>query len=359
MLKRLFLPQRYLQTHHEIIAPTHNSSGRREWIIGRCLCHYHLFDLSDVPSHRWETVLTLKIRQWSPFSQYQCFITWQGTYAQVWVWEQAPYQEALTQQAVKPSITLPESVLYARPKTEGARLLACLTGVEGQVWQNGILIGSRWWSNPPTLLEWQRFQRAHALPLSHQIPTVENPPLLEKTWAKTHQLFSSTLLRQERVWFVLAGGLFIGLISWQGVNIWRWQQGLTTLKTEIDTLMGQASPILEARTATLADQQRLTQLLALNKQPSQLTLMAQVAETLPQKVKLVDWSYQTGRLKFTIEATAIDPRFYVEAFQALPNFHEVQTEAGRTANQLVINTQIEAIPASTVAPVPEERKTNP
>ncbi|ALG67671.1 hypothetical protein [Beggiatoa leptomitoformis] len=342
MLKRLFLPQRYQQTHHNVITPTLTSNGRREWVMGRSLCHYRLFDLQEVPSHRWDAVLTHKIRQWSPFNQYQQYIAWQGAHVQVWVWEQARHQQALVDNAIKQIHSLPETVLYPRPKMDGIRLLSCLEGVEGQIWQAGLLVGSRWWETSPTLLDWQRFQRAHGLALSDHVPAVETFPFLDKTWAKTHQLFSGALLRQERLWFLLGSALLLTLAMWQGISIWKWQQATISIQTDIDALMGQSAPILDARTATLADKQRLERLLSLNSQPTQLLLLTQVAEKLPQKVKLVDWFYQTGTLKFAIEATSIDPRFYVETFQNIPLFREVQTESGRTANQLIISMRVEA-----------------
>ena len=69
--------------------------------------------------------------------------------------------------------------------------------------------------------------------------------------------------------------------------------------------------------------------------------MAQVAEKLPRNgAKLVEWFYQSGELRFTVESAAIDPRFYVEAFQSVAIFHEVKSETNNQPNQIVMSMKL-------------------
>ncbi len=62
---------------------------------------------------------------------------------------------------------------------DGARLVRCIDGFEGQVWRESALIASRWWPNPPTAREWQHFMRAaqaHAELDSVEAPTPVDAP---------------------------------------------------------------------------------------------------------------------------------------------------------------------------------------
>jgi hypothetical protein len=285
--------------------------------------------------------LTHQIRQWSPFSEYVSYVVWKNAQAQVWVWERKQQLQAFEQVEIKSALSLPESVLRARLEQDGIRLVRCLTGVEGQVWQQGILSASRWWLQMPNLLEWNNFLRTHGFEVVNTVPEALVMSLLDKPWGKPRGRFSGTQLRQERLWVLLGAAVFILLFSWQLITIWKWQQGLSEVQTQIDALSTETTPILDARTQTLADKITVERLMGLNRYPSQLELMAQVAEKLPRNgAKLVEWFYQAGELRFTVESAAIDPRFYVEAFQSVPIFQEVKSETNNNPNQIVMSMKL-------------------
>lgn len=71
----------------------------------------------------------------------------EGEYLSAWSfpWVGAPF-----------SRHLPES-LACEPIQNGARILACSVGFEGQVWRSGVVIASRWWPVVPSTLEWRIF----------------------------------------------------------------------------------------------------------------------------------------------------------------------------------------------------------
>lgn len=310
-------------------------------MIARGLCHYRAFAFNDIPAARWDEALTHKIRQWSPFSEYNTYIVWKNAQAQVWLWERKPQQQAFEEAGIKQAFCLPETVVRVRPEQEGVRLVQCLTGVEGQFWQHGALLASRWWLNAPNLLEWNNFLRARGLATVETVPAAVELPLLEKPWGKPRGRFSSTRLQQERLWILLSVAVFILIFSWEAIHIWRWQSALTDMQARIDALSTETTPILDARTQTLAAKTKIEQLRVLNRYPSQLELMAQVAEKLPRNgAKLVEWFYQAGELRFTVESAAIDPRFYVEAFQSVPIFQDVKSETNNNPNQIVMSMKL-------------------
>jgi hypothetical protein len=72
--------------------------------------------------------------------------------------------------------------------------------------------------------------------------------------------------------------------------------------------------------------------------------MDQVTQNVDDTVEFLEWNYQSGDLSFKIQADNIDPRAYVNTFQASPYFKEVQTKTGYTNNELVISVRLEKTP---------------
>ena len=74
---------------------------------------------------------------------------------------------------------LPESLAQQPRSTSGPRLVAGLSGYEGQIWIDKNIVASRWWLSSPTAQQWDTFIRAaqEALgPLSMGLPDAETLP---------------------------------------------------------------------------------------------------------------------------------------------------------------------------------------
>lgn len=354
MPKHLFSSRRYLQKRHELIAPPGGKKSRGEWVVARSLCHYQLFDLTDIPASRRDNVLQLKMKQWSPFSDYGSYHVWQGSQVQVWIWDKQKQQQLVTEAGIAKVLVMPETVLRPRapPSQPGSpsitgiatvQLIDCLEGVEGQIWKHGLLIGSRWWPQLPSSIEWDQLQRTHGLPALPEISSVLQLPLLDRPWGRHKAKGSKLTAVHEQLAVMVGAGILTVLLSWQLVGILKWRQALVQRQAEISELTEKITPILSTRNQAMADKEQFEQILALNSFPSQLELIVQVAEKLPgPEAKLLEWSYQTGTLSFTVETKQPDPTFYVKTFQAIPLFKEVKAEtgSGRNANQIVISMQV-------------------
>ena len=80
-------------------------------------------------------------------------------------------------------VWIPEGILRA-PGTSGARLVQCSEGYEGQIWDKGVLIATRWWVIPPGAADWRQFadgaDAAYGLPDTdadwRRVPDVEMVP---------------------------------------------------------------------------------------------------------------------------------------------------------------------------------------
>jgi len=334
---------RYLQQRHEIITPE-GKSRRPQWIVARSLCHYRCFSLTDIPSGKQDNVLQLQIQQWSPFQEYASYLVWRDNHAQVWIWDQQQQQGFQHEAGLKKTTVLPEPVLYSKSTEDTIRLLKCIEGFEGQIWQNNLLIGSRWWAELPTETEWSHFQRRHSLPANPSVPPPLEPSFLKHPWAQTKKRVGFKFIYRESLWLTLGLFIFTALYTWQGVSIWQWQQALTQIQPTLDNLTTEVAPILAARTQALTHQQKTEQLLDLIPYPSQLVLITQIAELLPRKnTRLIHWHYQTGDLKFTIETTRRDHTYYVENYEFLPFFQEVKAENGRKSDQIVLSMRLKNI----------------
>jgi len=349
MRKRLFSSQRYQQKQNEIIPPK-LKKGRCEWIVSRALCHYRLFSLADIPIAHRDTVLGLKIRQWCPFQEYGSYIVWQKNEAQVWVWDQSRQQSAQLEANIKSARIFPESIMRPRLTDEGVQFLKCLEGIEAQVWKNGRLSTSHWWSNLPSQAEWEIFQRAQGLTVTPELPEVVDSPLLTKAWGKSKTGLSQFDLRNEPLWIFLGASIFVILLSWQLVTLYKWDEATKQIQYQIENLNEKAYPILNARNKAIADKRRAEDLYALNAYPSQLEIMATVTDilnSLRQSPRFIEWHYQIGSLRFIFETSSeiLNSSAYVEKFQSVPFFREVKPpEQGNRRNQFSMTIKVVANP---------------
>jgi len=350
MSKRLFSTQRYLQKRSEFIAPPLSGrKGRREWVITRGLCYYHLFALGAIPATRRESVLQLKIQQWSPFRDYGSYCVWQDDHVQVWIWDKRKQQELFTEAEIKQATVIPETALHTRQTTNTALLIKCLDGFEGQIWQDGLLVGSRWWAQIPKTREWINFQRAHGFTTTGKIPTISEEPLLERPWQQKKNYAKHLNLFQEPLLVAIGAAIFMLVLSWQITQIWVWQQALGQVQSQVDELKEEITPILTARTQALENKTHFEHLLAINPYPSQLEILTLVTEKLParKEAKLLEWFYQLGELRFILEIKKVNSAFYnsafyIKAFQTIPLFSEIKakTGKGKSANRISISMKI-------------------
>lgn len=348
MHRRLFSTQRYLQRRYDIILPPEPAKGRREWVISRGLCHYRCFTFNDIPLNRHEQVLQLQIQQWSPFSEYGSYIVWQGEQAQVWIWDKIIQQNRWLETGINKAILLPETVLQLRPTTTETtmQLLQCIEGYEGQIWQQGVLVGSRWWLNQPNAAEWLLFQRSQGLATHSPLPLAVAAPLLNRSWGRTpNRLSKFSWLYKESTWITLSVAIITVMLTWQTISIVKWQRSVNQIQQQIDALNQQVTPILSARTQAIANRQRFEQLMTLSMaNPLQLELMAKVAQKLPNNnpVRFINWTYQLKQLRFTIEAEEpLDPTKYIKIFQSLPFLTEVKVDTFTNPNRLILKMRVE------------------
>jgi hypothetical protein len=75
----------------------------------------------------------------------------------VWTWDRDLVE---TKSGESSRFVVPETLLHQ--PVEGFALRRCLDGVEGQLWRKDVLVGSRWWIEPPSDRDWETFYRSMA-----------------------------------------------------------------------------------------------------------------------------------------------------------------------------------------------------
>ncbi len=326
--------------------------GKAEWILARGLCHFKLIDLSHVPLRERARALSLQVGQFSPFAASDHYALWQEGRALVWYWDREYVQRSMTEAGLAPERVrvLPESVLY-KQGTSGLRLIRNLQGAEGQFWEDGCLLQSRWWKVVPDAAEWLAFQRD--LGLGGEKRQVEAPPPLGLELHQTPQLVSSARgeganWRDERlVYALLVLALFIPT-AWTGAKLIKSDLSRRSVLDLAAELEGNAMPRIKARDQTLRAAARSQALLNLDPYPNQLELMARVAGALPKGATyLKEWDFRDGKLKIVLvmQDDALSSSTLVGALQKAGGFDNVQAASGTDPKVLVINMDVDGVSA--------------
>jgi len=336
------------------VSPPDRGFGRSEWVLSRPLYRYARFELKSVPKPQRAQALELQIRQWTPFNKTGWYLLWDKENALVWAWDADRVESAILEGKLKPTSTtvVPETLLH-QGQEQGVYLVACMEGIEGQVWSEHSLISSRWWPEPPSPGEWLNFQRdAGALP-EHQSSEVPNPfPLhwQENPWARSAALGRSAMYGagiEPRVLPVIALCLFAGSM-WYGAQLIKLQAAISDQGAALETLNLQAGSIVEARGQALEALSRIKTLQATDQYPDQLSLLGKVAESLPKDgAYLKEWEFLNGKLKLQLASSnKLVSSDTIKLFQSFGVFRNVQ--ASPTNDPTTLALRMEVLPQAEI-----------
>lgn len=326
--------RRFLQGTEKTETPQ-NRFGALQWVLTRPMYRFQLFDLAQVPTKNRAQALRLELAQWTPFANSDYYVGWHGQQALVWGWDADKVQQAIVAQGLKPQRTyiLPESVLQT-PIENGLCLSRCHEGYEGQLWREGQLERSRWWPQLPVQDEWLMFQRDAGITpgeQQNQPPAPRLSPLNLQPWVNEAGSADDQEMQLERLSIALGILLLLLPTLWYGFSLYKMQRSMAQLHEQQAQLQREAGPIAQARSQALDYFARINALRAITPYPEQLTLMAKIAEVLPQdKSYIKDWDFQSGQLKITITSTGdISTTFLIGVLQQVGPFRDVKALPGR------------------------------
>lgn len=339
----------YIETSGGVQLPP-PGRGRRYWIVSRGLCRFFRVELlGNIASASQRDAINLEIKRFSPFAETGSWIHLSNRFASVWLWDQAVTRAAgaLVGVDVDRMRVVPEPAMLPRGDAD-ARLIEGVDGYEGQYWSEGGLSASRWWPRCPDQRAWLLFQRGasvspEAARLSLPAPLRLN--WIERPWTRSRNTGSFDISRLD-VRLLAASGVIAILLAYgyQGASYLHARLALAAQQHELAERANAIEPVLTARTQALGDLAAIEALRSLNPFPSQLAIMAQVAEMLPADgAHLDDWLYDRGQLELSIASDKpLDIVGLVRSLQASGTFKDVAAERTGNNNTLRLHASVVA-----------------
>lgn len=258
----------------------------------------------------------------------------------VWIWNlDYVEQQILEHQLSVDTPVVPESLYYAKADS-ALRLLETKDGFEFQVWDNQELIESVYWPNLPDTRQLKILQ-ANFPALD---PADLNPVSLqfdESPWGKNraHQVIK--LSRPVLTGLLFTGAIYFVALSWQLVNIVAVILATHGLQKEAGDYKAQITGIIEARESAYRDIERVNFLNTQVNGLDQTRITAAIFEKIPRNgVVLQRWVYQAGELTLVLKGSNFDPRYYVQAFEAIPFVSSVSAQPDQAAGVLTLKVNI-------------------
>jgi hypothetical protein len=339
----------YFETMEGVELPS-SGRGRRYWVVSRGLCRFFRVPLLTGADRASQLdALALEIKRLSPFEETGSHFHLAADFASAWLWDQRATRSAAASAGIDVARlrVVPEPALLPAVET-GVRLVETLDGAEGQYWSGGGLSASRWWPRLPDGPAWMLFQRGASVPPEEVISAVPVPlrqPWLARPWTRTRSSASFDLSQLDM--HLVAAGIAVALLAaygYQGARYLHVRHDAAIQAEEIAPRSAAIEPVLAARTRALDDLAAINTLRELDRFPSQLALMARVAETLPAGgAHLDDWLYDRGQLELSIASDQpLDVVRLVRSLEEGGYFSGVAAERSGNNNTLRLRASVAA-----------------
>lgn len=226
--------------------------GREVVVLSRALCRFHYYP-GDFRRSRAFQALQMRLRYESPAGEADSGLHIRAgeSGAAVWTWDADKVQSLLGE--LRPQQVVPESALHP-PGGSDLRCIACVDGVEGQLWENGEMTQSRWWPRTPDEREWKTFLRgarktpetASAAEMAVRQAAWIDPPFVDEPavpWLRKMTYRHAVLI---------AGLLLLGPVSFELAR-WSYAEIATArYRAELEERRAEAQPSLTARREAIA-----------------------------------------------------------------------------------------------------------
>lgn len=314
-------------------------------VIARSLCHYETMTPPVGRGLKASQAVHLAAKSRTPIADPEFYFDWHDKQIGVWSWSRSLTNTLPDFEGE----VIPETMLNP-PAENATRLVAASVGYEGQVWKEGALLASRWWSRPPTNTEWATFIRAaraeHAtdgaptlLPSPVSLPQLDRPrsrPRLQEQLAKLPQLKPFDI---AAIVLVLLGAPFLYLAA-QWLNLAISEQ---RLQVELQNLTEQTSEVNRARqSAQIAASEMAEYSERLNQRHPSVVLATLTEKVSNYSIVLDSYEQNEDQLRARLRATVnFAPDMLVRDLEAEPLMYDVRLEAGRGQNEWSIAATLE------------------
>jgi len=295
-----------------VLPPGAAAATVKRWWLSRGLYRVSTFDLADVPASRRREVLPGLLKAWAPFDRSDYLVGLRGTRALAFAWDASAVVQRLAAAGAAPdALLLPESLMRRPPAGDGLRLLAGIEGVEAEVWQDGLLLATRWWPHPPDDQTWHDFVRGQVV--AAKAAPQGAPEAVKPTWSDRAWLECQALATLQAPWSrleqVAALALLLGLVGLTAAlahDAFDTVLASSRLSEQISTARAAAGPLQAQRERALAAASEAALLARALAAVQPLDVLRHLGEVLPPRgVTLRDFELAANTLRLGLE---LDPQ---------------------------------------------------
>jgi len=292
--------------------------------VKRSACVFAHFNFSNLSQSLKQKSLSIQLKKISPFKNFEQYVIWVENDAMVWIWQSS--ENNLKTKQIKDKIKyIPETILTGSRQKDLIELTKLSTGVEGRIWKNSLLIGSRFWTKEPELHEWNLFLRTHGLKPMAELPKSQPYTLLKEPWYKPtiYQEIFTWIKIIHPLWYISYAA--IAVLSFQLTSIVQLSQVNNSLQRQYEQSLQSANEIVTARELAFDSRKSIHQLQQLSPWPMSLKTLADSLQLITDMDATINrWSFNNGELTLDINAKTPDPKLFVEKFESSPFFEDVR-----------------------------------
>lgn len=271
------------------VLPPGKTLGKvNRWWLARSLYRLRVFSLAEVPAKDRRAALRNLALAWAPFDACEYRIGLHDARGLVWAWDAHQVETLLRDTGAGLSAELmPEGLLRPPMTGDGARMMACLDGLEFQVWIGGLPVVSRWWAQAPSHAEWAGFVCNQPINagLTLAPPAMSDVAWQTKPWLDCGALDATATVGSRLEWLVASASAcaLVAVTAGQSSELFAVQQHIDARKAEIEQIRSSAASVFAQRDRAelaAAEAQALSQAMAVV-QP--VEVMKHLADVLPAK----------------------------------------------------------------------------
>lgn len=281
--------------------------GGEAIVLSRALCAFERRKIARNDA-KGRKAITLAIQRESPDSEVWIERGAKGAGADVNTWRWSGAKVAAALGGVKNAPVVPET-LARKAGANGLRLVACIDGFEGEYWQSGELIASRWWPRQPDAASWAVFVRgARVADSVGEAVGVDEPPAPTLVdWREDITVLDGGLAARQPILRPpqLAKWVFVALapfVIFEQAKSLSQSQHIRNMEARITEQEEASAEFLRARRFARREKARIENARNLGDETTMLAAVASIAELLKDTDAAIDRiTLRDGALEVRVE----------------------------------------------------------
>ena len=309
-------------------------------IVSRALCHFERMKL-PMGNVSWKSVQATKLAAYarSPMANPAFRFDVQGNEVAIWSWSKdQPGMDDDDERAM-----IPETVLHPA-LDNGARLVRCVDGFEGQVWRDSILTHSRWWPQEPDQHLWDLFVRAARFDGHVSKPSAEalSYSVSQASGNLLERFLNFDGIRPKDIvaLVVLLALVPTAYLGSQWISL---SAEKAHLNRQINTLSSETEGLIQARESAQRTNFELAQYASGLQQVSPLRVFSQMTEIASElELEIVSFELRDSNMTAVFEGgEAFSPADLVRAIETQPELQQANVQPARGTRRWEISARVE------------------